>query len=195
MSSWRPYLCPCVMALLLLAVISAGLALSVLAEAGAVGCPDFQHTHMNVFRDYVSVSESTYEALYREWSDFCTHHGRKFNVTSSEEQIRAAWAQFCSYRPITECDLRKSLPEVPGEVTLASSHSPVVNGTAQPTIVDTQSLRTWLQFIQLLVLVSLVAYVCARRICRRYVQCTQAVHGFDVPDAVNNHHCRAQFRR
>lgn len=177
---------------MLLACIS--LARPTHGELGAIDCDAFQHKWTNVFREYVSVPESTYYRLYAEWNAFCAN-GTDTNVTS-EGAVRAAWAEFSTYRPLSECSLLKeSAP-----IELASSVS-IVNETTPEACVQLETgsglsgLRLCADVAEILAIISILCYLPGRRLVRRYVQAADEVDGSTLPNSGYNYNLRAEFRR
>ena len=166
---------------LVLVLVLVGLALPARSAPSVAACHEFKFNWTNLFREYVSVPEDTYETLYREWDAFCLHFAREQNATvPSPGDVRTAWANFSSFLPLSSCDLRKT-----GE-----SRPPHANDTG--TYVPADGLRVCIEVAELVAIILLVAFLAARQLCARYVQCTQEVHGFDVPDSSHYNHRRTE---
>ena len=96
---WR---CAAVLVLFRLLLILAPIS----CQTDVLDCDSFKHNFTNIFREYVSIPDSHYEALYREWNSFCL--GLDSSQSLSPAAVQLAWSRFTTFRPLSSCQPRAS---------------------------------------------------------------------------------------
>ena len=89
-------------------------------EYGVLGCHSFQQNFTGIFREYVSVSESQYRSLYRQWNSFCV--GLNKSIPHSSDEVRLAWSRYTTFRPLSSCELHMERPQQPD--LMSTTHAP-----------------------------------------------------------------------